>query len=329
MSVASPPLDQVLAAMLDELDDYLPATVPNLPAPSLSVVSVNERPVGLGNRRGMETRGPFAVVELKGVRLEGVVRFQFWAVPADPNVAETAATNLSALLLADRDTLWNAGFLRLKLEAAPPAEFVTAANGWRKHVDCRVLFEYRYKDTDGAQSLIAQVPIHSDPEVRDSLQRETTVVSDEMIRWDDEEAPTLVVPGRMSVSRLFALVFFHGAVPTGTVTLRRTFDGASGGPTVYPTLADFLAVVAGPNPADCHAQFTFASVTGFLAGFTPTGDPLDLGDWDLDNTPDTYQAYELRFMPAVELADTADRFEIEHQNVALNQVGVMYLRATR
>lgn len=328
MSNGGPPLDQVVTAMLGRLDDYLPLPAPPLPDPSVSVVSMNERAVGLGDRRGTETRGSFAVVALKGIRLDTLVRYQLWA--AGPAQAETAMTNLNSQLMADRDSLWGAGFLRLMLEVAPPTDYVAApVDAWRKQADYRILFEFRYQDTDGAESLIARVPIHSDLEVRDSLQCESTVVTDEMIRWDNEAAPVLVVRGRFDVGGLSVLAFVPGVAPSGVVTLTRTFDGAVGPPTAYPTLADFLAAIAGPDAPARHGQVTFGSLTDLLAAFSAAGDPVTLGDWDLDGVPDGYQARVLALEPAIQLPGAADRLEITYQATAFDQVAVVYLRATR
>jgi hypothetical protein len=328
MSNGGPLLDQVITAMLGRLDDYLPLPAPPLPDPSVSVVSMNERAVGLGDRRGTETRGSFAVVALKGIRLDALVRYQLWA--AGPAQAETAMTNLNSQLMADRDALWGAGFLRLMLEVTPPADYVPApVDVWRKQADYRILYEFHYQDTDSAESLIARIPIHSDPEVRDSLQRETTVVTDEMSRWDNEAAPVLVIRGRFDVGGLSALVFIPGLAPSGAVTLMRTFDGAVGPPTAYLTLNDFLAAVAGPNPPDRHAQVTFTSLSVFLAAFSAAGDPVTLGDWDLDSVPDSYQARELAIGQAVQLLGAADRLEVTYQAGAFDQVAVVYLRPTR
>ncbi len=314
--------------MLGRLDDYLPPPAPPLPEPSVSVVSMNERAVGLGNRRGSETRGSFAVVALKGIRLDSLVRFQLWA--AGPAQAETAMTTLNAQLMADRDALWGAGFLRVALEVTPPADYTPApVDAWRKQADYRILYEFHYQDTDGAESLIARIPIHSDPEVRDSLQRETTVASDEMIRWDNEAAPPLVARGRFSVGGLSVLAFVPGMAPSGTVTLTRTFDGAVGPPTTYPALADFLTAVAGPDAPERHGQVTFASLGDFLATFNAAGDPVTLGDWDADGVPDGYQARALALEPAIRLPGVADRLEVTYQASAFDQVAVVYLRTTR
>lgn len=328
MSNGSPPLDQVITAMLGRLDDYLPPSALPLPEPSVSVVSMNERAVGLGNRMGSETRGSFAVVALKGIRLDSLVRFQLWA--GGPAQAETAMTNLNSQLMADRDALWAAGFLRLMLEATPPADYVPApVDAWRKQADYRILYEFHYQDTDGAESLIARIPIHSDSEVRNSLQRETTVVTDEMIRWDNEATPVLVVRGRFDVGGLSALAFVPGMAPSGAVTITRTFDGATGAPATHATLTDFLAAVAGPNPPDRHAQVTFASLGDFLAAFSVSGDPVTLGDWDADGVPDGYQARALTLEPAIQLPGVADRLEVTYQASAFDQVAVVYLRTTR
>lgn len=323
MSNGSPPLDLVVAAMLGRLDNYLPVPAPPLPAPSVWVASVRERPVGLGNCRGMESRGPFAVVELKGVRLDALARFQLWASgPAD---ADVAITDLNARLMADRDNLQVQGFLRITLESTLPADPVPPpVSAWRKHADYRVLYEYHYTDTDGAESLITRIPVGIDSNIG-----EATTITDEMVRWDNQSVPPLVVRGRCSVGYLSALTFAPGTAPSGTVSLTRTFDGAAGPPTSYSTLPDFLTAVAGPNAPECHAHVTFATVTDFLAAFSATGDPVTLGDWDADGVPDGYQARALAFEPAIRLPGVADRLEVTYQASAFDQVAVVYLRATR
>ena len=69
--------DQALDRMLEALEKFLSLDGSNpLPEPSVAIISVNKRALAIGNRRGMERRGSFAVVELKGGRLEARVRFQ-------------------------------------------------------------------------------------------------------------------------------------------------------------------------------------------------------------------------------------------------------------
>ncbi len=327
MVMSTPPFDKAIAAMLDSLDDYLPPPAAPLPEPSVSVVSLKERSAGLGDRRGTESPGGFPVIALLGIRLDGMVRFQLWA--STPSAAETAVNELAARLLTDRDSLWTNGFLRLLLKTTAPAEHVSAVNAWRKQADYQLLYEHRYQDNDGAESLIARIPIHSDPEVRNSPERETTVVTDEMVRWDNENTPALLLRGRLSIGGLSALKFISGTTPSGAVVLTRTFDGAVGTPTAYPTLAAFLAATSASNAPERHGQVSFASINDFLATFSADGDPVALGDWDTDGVADRYEPKVLVMEPVIELPSTSDRFELVYQGSSFDQIGVVYFRIRR
>lgn len=324
MTTSSIPLDQVIDAMINVLKDYLPRSTPGLPEPSLSVVSVSERAVGLNHRIGTELRGAFPIIALSGVRLDALVRFQDWA--ADPGQVEIALANLNAQLLADRDALRSAGFLQLKLENTLSTDQVPTLNSWRKQADYRVLYEYRFQHTDGAESLIARIQIESDPEELDSPQRETTIVTDQMVRWDDKAAPAFMIRGRFNINGLAALKFFSGAEPGVMVTLTRTFDGATGNPTNPPTLTAFLAAIAGSNPPDRHSRITLP-LKNFLDNFTSIGDPVLLGDWDANNIPDSYTSLVLPIDPAILLPSVFDRLEITCQGNVFDKVAVLYLRA--
>lgn len=324
---SNPTLDQALTVMMDALDDYLPPPSPPLPNPGMSMASLSERAVGLGSRRGTETRGQFAAVALKGMRLDAQVQYQLWG--AGPVEAEAAMADLNARLMADREVLWTAGFLRLTLDNSSAAEHVPSISAWRKQADYKVLYEYRYQDSDGAESLIARIPIHSDPEERNSLQRETTVVTDEMVRWDNEAAPTLVLRGRFGVGGLSMLAYVPSPAPSGAVTLMRTFDGAIGPPAAHPTLAAFIAAVSGDAPSQRHAAIAFASLDDFITAFNVVGDPVELGDWDLNGVSDSYQARVLDFASSIRLPNVTDRLEIAYQGGAFDQVAVVYLRVRK
>lgn len=325
-------LDKVVAAMLGALGGYLPPPNPPLPDPTLAVASMTERLVGLGKLRGTGSSGPLGVIALKGIRLDSVARFQLWA--PGPSEAEKALSNLNSRLLADRDKLRANGFLRVGLQAAPPAEPIPPVNGWRKYAEYQILYEFAYQDTDEADSLIAKIPISIDSGFGESV-----TVTDEMTRWDNPRpapppplpgsAPPLVVRGPFGVGSMSTLAFVPGAAPTGTVTLTRTFDGATGLPASYPTLAAFLAAVAGPKPQQSHAKVTFPSLTSFLAAFSVAGDPVTMGDWDANGVPDTYASLALALNPAIVLPEIIDRFEITYQHPAFDNVAVIYLRATR
>ncbi len=324
MSITMPSLDQVTANIRDifDNDDYLPPAAPPLPDPTLSLISVMERSVGIGNRVGNDVRGPFGVTALKGVRLEVTLRFQFWA--NSPNEVEDAVQNLISTLLADRDELRAAGVLRLALKNVNASE--TFEDGfWRQAADFTALYEEPYADTDGAESLIAQIPIKIN-----SNFNETTTVTDEMTRWDDKDdqsAPPLILRGRTRIAEMSALYFQPGAAPSGTVTVRRTFDGASGSPSARPDFASFLSAITDPSSPDRHTEFVFASLTAFLALFTADGDTITLGDWNEDAAPDQYQSLALAIDPPVTLPLASDRFEVVFQTNKFDQPAVLYLRA--
>lgn len=318
--------DGVIDGMLKELAGYLPHPVAGLPAPGISVASVIERPVGLNNRVGTVKLGEFPVLAVKGIRLDALVRFQSWA--AEPGQIDTDFINLNSQLMADRDALRSAGFLRLALENTAEAENIASLNAWRKQADYRVLYESQYLDTDGALGLIARIPITDFLEQPDSEPRETSTVSDRMICWNNTNAFPLALRGPFAVSGFFALVYIPGANPTGTVTLTRTFDGAKGAPKAYHVWKDFLAAVSGANAQERNSQVTFASLQDFLGNFRKTGDTVAFGDLVPSNPPDIYTAQVLSVDPAIDLTGFSDRLELSYQNEALDQTAVLYLRAT-
>jgi hypothetical protein len=339
LAAGGPPPNQVVAEMLHLLENYLPPPTPQLPDRSVWVASVSERSLGLGNYRGAETRDTFAPVELKGTRLDALVRFVLWA--KDPSQAEAAAVELDGRLLGDHRALWAAGFLRLGVEASLPAEHVPAARAWRKQVDYRVLYEYRYEDLEAATGLIVRIPIDSVLERRDSPDREMNTISDEIVRWGYEAvAEPLVVHGRLAVVALTAMDFVPGQAPSGEVVLTRTFDDAVGPPTEYHSLRPFLAAITHPDTPDRHAQLTFGLLPAFLNAIqqeTP-GHRLPrvpLGDQGADGLPDLFISRIREIDPPIVLQSPADRLEIAYRDPATQQavpfddLAVVYLRVRR
>jgi hypothetical protein len=282
------PLSNSLAAMLTVLKRYLPTFVepppppgppppPALPAAAVFLTSVVERAVGLGSHVGTDMRGPFSVAELKGLRIETVVRYEVWR--RTPAEVGQAVGDLISDLLGDRDALRTEGFLRVSLKSTGSSESVFAEEAWRQNIEFDVLFEFPYRDSDGAQSLIARIPIAMKGEFN-----EKTVVVDQLARWDQEAAFPLALRGPLSIGALTVLAFIPGTSPSGTVTITRTFDGATGLPTAHTTLTSFVAAVGGDNPSQQHAQVTFPSLAKFLAAlasFTITDGALDRMKTDL------------------------------------------------
>jgi hypothetical protein len=283
-------LNDVVAIVRDRLAVFLPPPPAGLPPPAVSLAGVRERAVGLGNRRGVETHGAFGVLELKGLQLDATARFELWAASA--NQANALVETLQQALLAAREGLFGEGFLRLEAAETSTVELVDV-NVWRRTADYRLLFEHRFFDTDGAQSLIARIPIHNDPQQPDSPFRETTVVTDEMARWDNEAAPALVVRGRRTIDRMGVLDFQSAAFPTAGVLLTRTFDGAVGVPASL-ALNDFLEQLSDPVNPNRHAVSTVASLEDFLESFTEVAE-ASLGDWDEIGGIDVYKSRELTF----------------------------------
>lgn len=329
-SGGAPSLAIVLNTLLGVLQGHIPPAGGTLPAAGVSAVSVQERSLGLGNQRGSESRGHFAAVVLKGGRLQGTARFELWgSSPAD---VDSRVNLLQGGLLAARDALWSAGFLRLAAAGASSAEHLQPPNAWRRSVDYSFLYEYHYQDSDGAESLLARIPIHSDLEQRDALVRETGVVTDRMIRWDDLSAPALELAASatagLRIDGLASLATLPGGWTGQAVTLARLRRSAAGAATVYPDLPTFLAAVSHPATPDRHAQVGFPTVAAFLAAFSNAGPPLELGDWDEDGTQDLYEPKSLAFSPPLQLASADDLFRLSYQNAALDAKAVIYLRTS-
>src|SRR5205823_1418874 len=147
--------------------------------------------------------------------------------------------------------------------------------------------------------------------------------TDQMVRWDDKAAPTFIVRGRFTIGSLAALRFVSGAEPSGTVTLTRTFDGATDQPTIQPTLAAFLASVAGPNPPGRHSQVTFPSLENFLDNITSIIDPIILGDWDTNHITDSYTTLFLTIDPAIVMNSVFARLDITYQGNVFDTVDAL------
>jgi hypothetical protein len=328
MADGAPSLDTVLTAMLAELSPLLPPPQGQLPVPSVTVVSAVPRNPAIGARLGTEHRAGFPVAALKGGQIAGMVRFQLWA--ANPTDVDGAVDALHATVLAEAENLRVSGFLKLEAEDTTLAEPVTDLNAWRKAALYSLLYEYRYLDSDEAEALIVRIAIAADREHRDSPERETTVVTDEMVRWDDEQAPTLTVRAGtgagVRVGGLGVIAHTPAAWAGDPVVIERLRADAPIAPTDYATLDAFLDAVTDPDGPDTHARVTLASVADLLAALDPAGDPFELGDWG-GGGADQYQPLERSFHPPIVLAGSDDLFRLAYQQPALDSTAVIYLRA--
>jgi hypothetical protein len=321
--MAAPPMTDVVADMLSLLEARLPPPSPPLPDPNVTLERVRERLVGLGGLRGTDSSAAIGLLSLHGGRLDARVRFQLWS--STPTGVDDAIVLLQGTMLEDGEQLRSDGFLRMVASDTTLAEEEPSLNGWRKTASYDVLYEFQYRDSEEARSLIARVPINTDPEESGSHNRETETVTDEMVRWDEEGATSLVVTGPMVVKRIDLIAFVPGTAPGGSITIVRT-SGVDGPPTHHPDLTSFLAAVAGDEPAETNADVTLAPAD-FLAELTPHGDPIELGDWDEDAVLDTYDGFRHELDPVLNLPNPTDRFEITYSDTGgLDEQAVLYIR---
>lgn len=311
-TAATDAFNQAVTRLLNQLSA---AAVLPAPPSNVSVVSAAERSVGIG--RFVGTPGPteFAAEEVLGGRVEAVVRFELWGGALGTLHGDTAA--LQARLRNERDVLRKLGFLRLRLADTSPAEPV--GTDWRQWCLYEVLYEYEYMDADASQSLIVRILADLTGEVAEAMD-----IRGSMVRWDEEDAPRLVVRGPAVIHALSTLAFVPGA-PGGRVRVTRTFDGAVG-PPVKLTVTEFKLHATGPAPARPHARIRLKDLAALFTA-SVAGAKVKLGDWDSDGIADLYQARRLEFTPPVELAHSGERFEVRHQFSKLNQTAVVYLRA--
>lgn len=326
LAMTKPALTDVVTDMMTVLGQRLPPAVGSMPAPNVTLERVREKLVGLGNHAGIEPTGALGVRTVRGGRLDARVRFQLWATT--PSDVDTAMQTLHATLLDDFEELKLAGFLQLAAADTALAGSIESIPGWRKTTSYDVLYEYRYVDSDDAQSLIVRIPLTTDPEAAPSPARELETITDEMVRWDQEGAPALAMRGPGAVTRLSALVFVPGPALGGTVTFART---SGGGPVTHlPTLQAFLDAISGPDPAETDADVELDPAAAFAA-LGAAGPGLAIGDWDTDAAPDVYSGFDRRLDEPIALTTAADRLTVTYTPPAgpatgLDQTAVVYLR---
>ncbi|WP_328331086.1 hypothetical protein OHA70_10480 [Kribbella sp. NBC_00382] len=316
LAVAGPTLTEVVADMLAVLGARLPATIPALPQPNVTLERVTEKLAGLGNQTGAESAA-LGVRTLRAGRLDARVRFQLWGGTAP--LVDSAVLTLHSDLLDDREELRSAGFLRFNVADTPPAEEFDSLTAWRKTTSFDLLYEYRYDAGDDADSLITRIQVTTDPEESPSPAREQETVTDDLVRWDDQETPEFVLTGPATIRRISALVFQAGPPLGGAVTVRRT-DASGAPPVVQPDLASFLAAI-GP------AEVTLSPGV-FFASLGPAGTGLTLGDWNVDAVPDEYAGFNRVLDPPIGLLARSDRLSITYSGPGLDQTAVVYLRLT-
>jgi hypothetical protein len=320
-TAATVAFNQAVKRMLNSVATQLLPPPPGggVPDPSASVVSVRERGVGVGNYVGHETRAGFVPDEVFGGRVEAGVRLELWAATAGGLGPLTLG--VQERLRTRRDLLRQRGFLKLRLADTSLAE-APAGSDWRQTLLLEALFEYQYRDAREAESLIARIPVEMDDPPG------AMVVTGRLARWDELGAPALSIRGPARVGALGLLLFVPaGSALAGSVTVRRTFDGAAGPTDAFTLAQDFADAAGGEAPASRDAELTYVDLAALVVDSQPVDAPLKMGDWDQDSAPDPYEAHVLALDPAVRLESSADRLEVAYQHPALEDPAVVYLRA--
>ncbi|NDJ18995.1 hypothetical protein [Myxacorys almedinensis] len=286
----------MLNSLLDALRVHLPPPVAGVPLSSLSAVSVVDRAIGIGNRRGNETRGGFTVVALKGGRLDTVVRFQLWGT--QPSQVDSAIALLRDNIEAAKNGLRSQGLLRLTAQATSVPEFNSTLNAWIGTTDYQVLYEFHLDDTEGAESLIARIPIEID-----SGFGESTVVTDHLVRWDDQAAPTLEVRGQgganLRVDGLSILAFLPAGWNGSSVTISSIVQGIESTQT-FSSVRAFLE------------EFVLENKTAVLGG-----NIYQSGYWILPKSG---------FPSSITLTGNRDVFQVSYSDDKFDSNAIFYLR---
>lgn len=324
------PLDDAITEVLNiHLGPFVPGGPGSLPDNSVQIVSARPRRLGLGNRRGAETRLGRPVAALRGLHLDGTARIELW--DTTPTGVDAIMEAVQINLMGALASLRSAGFLRISVAGSPPAEHFPSLSAWRRTADFPFLFEYLGRDTDDAESFIVRIPVGQDLEEEGAPEGSRETVTDDMRRWDDEAAPSLIVrqrggARRVRINGISAMGFLPGGFAGGSVTLERGVAGAPGAPVVHPTLDAFLDAVGDGPGAQVQAQVSFASVADFLTALGPPGDPFDLGDWDEDAVSDIYIPHARLFARPVTLPTGRDFLALRHGAPAFATPAVLYLR---
>ncbi|MEM9552276.1 MAG: hypothetical protein AAGA05_13940 [Pseudomonadota bacterium] len=322
-------LDDAIQEVLNvHLSPFLPVSVGGLPDNSVQIVSARARRLGLGDRRGSDTRLGLAVAALRGVHLDGVVRFELW--DASPNAVDTSMDAVQSNVMGALASLRSLGFVRLALGDSAPAEHVPSLNAWRRTAELPFLYEYRDRDTDDAESFIVRIPARSDLEERDGPNGSLETITGLMQRWDDEAAPSLIARPQggaraLRVRGIDAMAFLNG-IPGAAVTIERGVAGAPGAPVVHATLDDFLDAIADGESPQLQARVDFPTADDFLTALGPPGAPFELGDWDADLVADLYLPHARVLNKPVTLRSSRDFLAIRLNSPAFAAPAILYLR---
>ncbi|PKH00452.1 hypothetical protein [Paraglaciecola sp. MB-3u-78] len=324
-----PALNDVMDNVISTLSGYLTASGGSLPSSTVSFLSVAKKNPAIGNRIATDTRAGYPIAAIKAGHLDANLQLQIWHT--NPDTIEVEMNDLQGRILADKTLLHEQGFIKLKSDGGNMSEHISNLNAWRKTSQLNVLYEYRYQDNDDALSIIHRIPITNDLEQNNSSSQELSTVTDVIQRWDDEEAWSLNISANSTQTNkiygLSVLAYLPGGWNGNQVILQKTNLDNPNPPNLYANLADFIEAVTDQNSPDQNARILFASVTDFVGALELQGSNFELGDWDEDNIPDQYQAYQTIFENPIQLNRMNDEFRVSYQAAPFDSKAVVYLRA--
>ncbi|MBL8166373.1 MAG: hypothetical protein JNJ61_30590 [Anaerolineae bacterium] len=284
--------DEGLQAMLEGLRRFLPPGGGTIAFRSVQLVSLTERPLAIGNRRGLETHPPFDGAELTGGRLDAVVRLQIGATTS--GAAEEAMRTVQERLLRAKDDLFVAGYMRFAITETSALQPLSDGR-WMQTMLVAVLYEYHLVDDDTA-GLIARIPVNM------GEYGTFDVTAPEFVAWSNVEARPLLLRD-------------PGAV-TGVAILWSLPVGWNG-----------LAVNTSVRMAGATRQNNTASVRAFANLFTPEG-TLVLGDKTFQVGRLNFAS--INILGPVVLRERDDFFQIRYAANAFDHAdAIVYLRALR
>jgi hypothetical protein len=284
--------DEGLQAMLEGLRRFLPPSGAPIVFRAVQLVSLTERPLAIGNRRGLATQPPFDGAELTGGRLNAVVRLQIGATTS--GAAEEAMRTVQERLLRAKDDLYVAGYMRFAITETSALQPLSDGR-WMQTMLVAVLYEYHLVDDDTA-GLITRIPVNM------GEYGTFDVTAPEFVAWSNAGAPPLLLRDPAAVNSVAIL----WSLPVG-------WNG--------------LAVNTSVRMAGATRQNNTASVRAFANLFTPEG-TLVLGDKTFQVGRLNFAS--INILGPVVLRERDDFFQMRYAANAFDHAdAIVYLRALR
>lgn len=319
--------------MLTTIRNLLPTSPSGLPDASVSIVKAIPKPIGVGNRAGVEYVGSSPIIEIRGRRIEATMRVQLWHNNAADLVA--AINDFQESIFANMEDLQTQGFI--KINSVSTTSIHGENTTWTSSIDFDVLYEYIYRYVDDALSFIVRIPIKSQVAGLESQTTEQTSIEGNIAMWyhidtcmTDCIAPFVIQAPKykqVSIHGLSALIYAPLVISEG-IRVSVT-DGTAAPLVAFANWNNFIQAITDEKTPQRNAEITFATLNDFIAIFTPYGETVVLGDRDEDGNPDIYQPYILSFDNPVHFPNSNLSLTIAYLGANMPQRSVVYWRADK